>query len=366
MRFVFRLIRRLIVMVVLLGLAFIGFAWWQDYRPQPLENLSPKCQGEAHRLDGSEGFDVLSWNIQFAASRKHHFFYDGGEVVDVPRDDVDKTLNAIGKALADEKAQLVLLQEVDRDSSRTHGIDQFAPLIKATKSQCAVSAPYHRSEFVPMPLGDPLGRVDMHLGVLSHGPIKAARRYQLPLLDELWLRQAFNLKRAILSAEIPLAKHSRPLAVAVTHLSAFSHGDGTLAKQVAQLKAWIEARPKDQPWILAGDFNLLPTGDDPQRLPKPELYADAKNPISSLIGSYKEAWSGGMLKSAAYTYLPFGASGPDRKIDYLFYGGPLALVEAKVLSDYKALSDHLPLKARFRVISSVTPGGLDAGLPAGR
>jgi endonuclease/exonuclease/phosphatase family metal-dependent hydrolase len=166
----------------------------------------------------------------------------------------------------------------------------------------------------------------------------------LALLDEPRLFQALNLKRALLTAEIPVEGLEKPLAVAVTHLSAFSFGDGTHPKQVEALAAWMASHPPDQPWILAGDMNLLPPGDDRNRLTtERELYADEPNPINQLIPRFTEVFSD-QLSPANRTYLPFGAAEPDRKIDYIFYGGPLEIRSAQVLREHSAISDHLPIR----------------------
>jgi endonuclease/exonuclease/phosphatase family metal-dependent hydrolase len=152
-----------------------------------------------------------------------------------------------------------------------------------------------------------------------------------------------------LAAELPIAGGGPPLAVAVTHLSAFSYGDGTLVQQVDALAAWMAARPPDQPWILAGDLNLLPPGDDPKRLAvESELYADDPNPVERLLPRFQEAFAD-PLDPGVRTYLPFGAAEPDRKIDYVFYGGPIRLTGAEVLREHSQISDHLPIRVQFQL-----------------
>ena len=102
-----------------------------------------------------------------------------------------------------------------------------------------------------------------------------------------------------------------------------------------------------------GDFNLLPPGDPASRLGKDaELYADAENPIEKLTQKYKHAFPE-LLSSSARTYLPFGAGEPDRKIDYIFYGGPIEIQSATVLREASAISDHLPLEISFRLTTSL-------------
>ena len=124
--------------------------------PAPIEPVPSVCVGETRDLAPGAEFTVLVWNLQFAASRKHKFFYDGGEAVHVPQEDVEETLDAMVGVLAQVDADLVLLQEVDRDSARTHRIDQLERL--AEDWPCHLSAPYHRVAYVPHPPEKHLGR----------------------------------------------------------------------------------------------------------------------------------------------------------------------------------------------------------------
>lgn len=351
----------LLALGALLGLpvaaaaAFAAFTFATEYSPPDTLALPTQCSGAPPRLQAGQRLTVLSWNLQYGASRKHHFFYDGGEAVWVPEADVAATVSAVSAVLRAEAPDIALLQEIDRDSDRTGRRDQLPDYIEAAAAGCSSAAPYHLARFVPKPLHRPLGRVDMELGVLSRAAHGGATRHALALMDEPRLVQALNLKRALLTAELPVEGLDQPLAVAVTHLSAFSFGDGTLRKQVAALDAWMAARPPGQPWILAGDLNLLPPGDDPQRLTaERDLYADDPNPIGALLPRYQEAF-GEVLAPENRTYLPFGAAEPDRKIDYVFYGGPIQLESSAVLREHSAISDHLPIRVVLRLGGGAPP-----------
>ncbi len=342
-----KLIAVLVLLVVALVVAVVTWALSTEYSPGPVEPVAVACDVDGVGLKAGQPFSVLAWNLQYSASRKHRFFYDGGDVVHVPQADVDATVRAISKVLQEQTPDLALLQEVDRDSTRTGRVDQLPSFKIAAAAACAAAAPYHKSPFVPAPTNEPLGRVDMELALLSRGPMTNAHRIQLPLLDEPFYRQVFNLKRAILTAEIPVEGWGQPLAVADTHLSAFSHGDGTLQRQVDRLVEWIEARPEGQPWILAGDMNLLPPGFDKSTLStERDLYADTDNPIAELLPLGTEVL-GDQLAPGNRTYLPYGARQPDRKIDYMLVGGPIHVVTAEVLHQHDDISDHLPVVAQL-------------------
>lgn len=336
----------IVSLVTLLGL---------EFSPDAVEKVSVQNMRPNEPVPLGKTLKLLCWNLQFAGSRKHHFFYDGGQAVHVPVSDVEATLSQITNLLKSKNPDFVLLQEVDRHSDRTGNTDQLESLKAYNQGVSWVSTPYHKVPYVPHPSHEPMGRVNLNLSTLSRYEVTSARRHQLALLNEPRWRQFFNLKRAILETTIPIGVGAnRPnLILGNTHLSAFSGGDGTLDKQITQIEAWIESIPEGQPWILAGDFNLLPAGDNPSRLGKDsELYADAKNPIERLTQKYTHAFPE-LLSPEARTYLPFGAGEPDRKIDYIFYGGPIEIQSAAVLREASAISDHLPLEISFRLTTSL-------------
>lgn len=349
--------RILIVAAVVIGLPVLAigglaaFMLATAHDPAPVEAVTvDKADGAPAPLKAGQPFTLVSWNIQFGAGKTEPFFYEHGDRVHATRAELDTSLPALAAATTEMKPDILLLQELDRDSKRTLNIDQYPQHMQAGGFTAGASTPYHRVAFVPMPPGNPLGQVDMHLAVLARSPISKAERIQLALLKENPLWQAGNLKRALLWAELPVEGHDQPLAVAVTHLSAFSRGDGTLDAQIDRLVQWIEARPEGQPWVLAGDFNLLPPGFDKSALSpeKAELYADETNPIEKMLPEYRTIIEDHLAPANA-TYVAVGETKGDRKIDYVFVGGPIEVIEAGVVEKYHALSDHLPLRATLRI-----------------
>lgn len=319
-----------------------GLAWVPaDREPVPV------VRGPAtpRTLAPGEPFSVLSWNIQFAAGRDRHFFFDGGSDVRVPAEEVRGVLE--GLLAASNGHDLLLLQEVDRDSARTARIDELRAFTAGAAA--SASACYHRSTWVPVPPRRPLGRVEMHLSVVSQLRLDRAERIALPALAEPAWRRAFNLRRAILHVDVPLTD-GRFLAVAVTHLSAFSRGDGTLPRQVEVLHRWMEAQERaGRPFVLAGDLNLLPPGDDPSRLPDAAEYAEPAPPITALSSRWRSVIPlDRPAEPARWTYQAHGRDA-DRTIDYVFVSDDVDVLDAEVLPT--ALSDHRPIRAHLRVRS---------------
>lgn len=345
--------------VVLAGLAVVlavGFVYLRTtffYLPDPVVDAERHCPADTPPVPVGRPLKVLVWNVQYGASREPHFFYDGGDDVAVPPELVSRTLDGMEDVLRREAPDLVLWQELDRGSDRIGGVDQLEAMLERTEGRfpCWAAAPYHKVGFVPLPLSQPLGRVHMDLAVFSRFRLGAATRHQLALLREPMYRQLFNLRRAVLRVEVQ-TERGPPIVLLNTHLSAFSNGDGTLPRQVEQVEELaLDAERAGQPWLLAGDFNALPPGDDPTRLASEDGWGgigDAVTPMQRLYDHLKPALPLETYRadpSRWFTYLPWGASAPDRTIDYVFHGTRLRLNEFAVRQDRLDISDHLPLVA---------------------
>lgn len=325
------------------GLLWVRSLFWEPADTEPVETF---CSPAARELAPGEPFTVLVWNVQYAGSRKHHFFYDGGEAVHVPEADVREMLARIAEVVNAHEPDVVLLQEVDRGSDRTHRIDQHGELTARLPYPCALSTPYHRVGYVPTPSQQHLGKVDMHLSVFSRFAVQTAERTQLALLDEPWWRRLFNLRRALLTVDVAMTGGGR-LRLFDTHLSAFSMKDGTLDKQVATLdEAMTAAEQEGLPWVLGGDLNALAPGDDPARLGDEgtALYG-VPTPVQRLFDRHSSVFAEPRYAAegaALQTYMPFGAEGPDRVLDYVFVGRRVQVRSAQVLRVFD-VSDHLPV-----------------------
>ncbi|TNE92124.1 MAG: hypothetical protein EP330_02930 [Deltaproteobacteria bacterium] len=332
-------------LVGLLTAGRLAFFFPADEMDAPIQ-----CTGDTRALASGDTLRILIWNVQYSGGRKRHFFYDGGPDVHVPPAEREAALEGIARVIKDVDADIVLLQEVDRGSDRTQRSDQLAEILERVPYPCSTAAPYHRAPYVPHPPEQNLGRVDMNLAVLSKHKLTRATRYQLPLLDEPFHRRLFNLRRALLEVAVPLG--SGELRLFNTHLSAFSRGDGTLGKQVAMLaKHMRQATEAKVPWVLGGDLNSLPPGDDPSRLGEHAgLYADATTPVQALYDAFTPAMSAETYHAEPEkwrTYVSFGEDQADRVLDYAFHGGVEQL-------DYEVLqvldvSDHLPIVLTIRV-----------------
>ena len=77
--------------------------------------------------------------------------------------------------------------------------------------------------------------------------------------------------------------------------------------------------------------------------------------MAKLYDRYTPIWTERMVRdapSAIRTYLPFGATEPDRTIDYGFVGREVSLLGAEVIQE-RDISDHLPFVIRLSLAPQV-------------
>jgi endonuclease/exonuclease/phosphatase family metal-dependent hydrolase len=353
--------RRLpLVLISLLSLFCLlaALTYALTWRPTPREAAAVECRSQAPLLQPGQALKVMTWNIQYLAGKNYVFWYDlaDGSGPDLRPSSVDLalTLDEVVRVVRDEQADIVLLQELHDGARASDYQDQLALLQSRLRDlyPCSTQAFYWKAGFVPHP--KILGSVGMKLATLSRYQIERAERLQLPQMPGNPLSRPFNLKRALLVSYLPL-RGGGELAAINTHLDAFAQGDDTMQQQVAMTARLLDQlQGQGAPWVLGGDFNLLPPGQY-QRLPAEQRswYA-AHSELQQLATRYPmipdAAQASGPGQAAWYTHAPnrTGPPRPDRTLDYLFHSPQLTLLDAQVRRhDTLAISDHLPLLARL-------------------
>jgi endonuclease/exonuclease/phosphatase family metal-dependent hydrolase len=235
---------------------------------------------------------VLSYNI-------HH-----GEGTDGKLD-----LERIARVIRAAEPDLVALQEVDRNTKRSGGVDQPKELARLTK----LEALFERN--IAYQGGD-YGNA-----VLTRLTVKRHKNHLLPSLDR-------GEQRGVL--EVELDAGGEPLLFFATHLDHRPDDRERLASAKA-IEAIVTARPQ-VPALLAGDLNATPE--------------------SKVLEAFRRVWRVAQTDKPMPT---FPAKEPTRQIDYVLYrpAERWKVVEVRVLSEPVA-SDHRPI---FAALSRIPPAG---------
>lgn len=201
---------------------FLGYLTVTEYRPSPEENVTVYMTDTLPDAKAGQTLSVLSWNIGYGAlGNSADFFMDGGSsVMTAEEDEVRENMKAIKTHLLQEDPDIVLLQEVDQDSRRSHHINEAFDLQSLfDPSACSTFAGNYRA-LVPYPV-PPLGKIDSGIMTLSKLQI-----------DE-----------------------------------AYDSGEGKIAQTKALLSLLEEERAKSNYVIAGGDFNQTFSSVDPSLYP---------------------------------------------------------------------------------------------------
>ena len=219
-------------------------------------------------------------------------------------------LDGVGALVQSTRADLVLLQEVDRNTARSGSVDQVAVLAQATG---------YATAFAPSLLHYDGG--EYGVAVLSRFAIAFHATVPLPVLPPETRAGGSQEPRVALLTFLQQPTTAPMWHVLNTHLDPAD--GGARAQEIARLlEAYRDQSASREPILVGGDFNSTP--DNPVLQP---LHA------AGLRDAWTECGSG-----AGFTY---PADTPVKRIDYLFLSGDLHCAKAEVLDS--AVSDHRPL-----------------------
>ncbi|WP_165795302.1 endonuclease/exonuclease/phosphatase family protein [Deinococcus koreensis] len=341
---------RVLLGLLILVLALTGLVYALTDHPRAVQAADVTCPASTPALKAGQDVRVMSWNVQYLAGRGSVFFYDtlagdGPDTRPSPQS-IARTLDEVVAVIRAENADVVMLQEVDRDSRRTDYQDQLQ-LIGAKLGgayPCTATTYYHRAAFVPHP--KIMGKVGLSLSTLSRTRIESATRSQLPRICGDPVTVAFNFKRAVLGVTLSV-QGGEPLSVLQTHLDAFAQGCDTMRRQVAAVQEVLDKTPA--PWVMGGDFNLLGTRGAYDRLRARErAYFNPDTELAPLMARYASFPSPSQIDSGdsrMFTHFPNdpAVGRPDRTIDYFFYAPGLSHTGDRVRQDEPKISDHFAL-----------------------
>ena len=284
-KFVLRMAIGVALAMVVLAAGLIGYLTVTEYTPAYAENADRGSVNSMTQLSFGETYSTLIFNTGYAGlGEEADFFMDGGDGVNPETETVVlENMSGIERILSESDADFILLQEVDTNSQRSFGQNQwlrYESVLKDYESRFALN---YSCRYVPYPFTDPIGTVHSGLATYSRYDIHSATRYSLQNEFE-WPTRVAQLKRCLLLSRLPItvAEGQEPVELVLInlHLEAYDD-DATRIAQTKQLMELMEAEYAKGNFVIAGgDFN--------QSFPK----ATNKYPLLD-----EDYWTSGELKS---------------------------------------------------------------------
>ena len=353
-----RLLRPTLLGLLLVAAVLASLIYSVTWRPDAKEVLALSCPATAPVLVPGQALKVMTWNVQYLAGKRYVFWYnlvDGsGPDLRPTREDMAFSLDEVSRVIRDEQPDLVLLQELDENAKASDYQDQLALLQERLVDlyPCSTQAFTWKADLVPD--WHILGSVGRKLVTLSRYQIEHAERLQLPVAEANIISRQFQPNPALLVNYLPLNDGGQIIAIN-TQFDAPSLDNSNLLHQMQATGVLLDKfESQGTPWLIGGDFNLLPIG---QFLRLPAELRAGYSPDSELhllwekypmVPSNPEAT--GIDRELWLTHFPNDprVQAPDRTLDYLFYSPKLQRIEAYVRQeDTLSISDHLPVMGRF-------------------
>lgn len=342
-----------VVLAALVGLVAVGLLVLTvaEYKPAEREKLT--AEGSAAKsLAAGDTVKVLSWNVGYGALGDNaDFFMDGGtHVVTADEARVKKNLEDIAAFIQGEEADLILAQETDLNSDRSHRVNEAEALSAAMMGYTSLFAYNYNALYVPFPL-PPLGHVESGLLTLSAYPVAEAERVQLPCPFSWPIRLA-NLKRCLLVSRIPLEGSEKELVLVNLHLEAYDDGSGKAAQTAMVAQLLREEAEKGNYVIAGGDFNQLFSNVEAGWDVKEGLWAPGKIDVSA-FGSRLQCLMDTRVPSCRSLDQPYAGADQESFQYYLIDGfivsDNLEVENLETVSLGFTASDHNPVRLTVRL-----------------
>ena len=255
MKIFFKLILKLIILIIVF--ISIGFLYLTltDYNPKNIEIIS---ENDSYKQINKTKFKILTWNIGYAGLGKEmDFFYDGGEKVRTTKTKTQQNITAIANEISKFKnADFILLQEVDIKSKRTYNINNLTEITKVLPEYINFYATNYRVKYVVVPFSEPMGEVESGIVTFTkYNPISVSR-YSLPD-NYMWPKKLFMLDRCFLVSRFKL-KNNKELLIINTHNSAFVDED-IKTEQLKTISDFVNKEyEKGNYIVVGGDWNKNP------------------------------------------------------------------------------------------------------------
>jgi endonuclease/exonuclease/phosphatase family metal-dependent hydrolase len=326
---------------------FIVFFFWASYPwsigeksiTPPILDIEPLDMIEVP--EDPSVIKILTYNIGYLYGRGS----EGPGYEHREREYYEKALKKISEEIKEWGADIVFLQEVDFEASRSHDINQALTIAKNAGYPYVAEATSWESNYIPFPswpIKNNFGRIISGGAILSKYPLSDHEVILLPKpLSQPWWYNFFYLHRYFQKVTVQLG--NKEFKLLNLHLEAFDKVD-----RKSQVEKLVRIIKQDNIDLVAGDFNMLPpSATKRSKFYNDDDYEDDSSYDVMLSSGLQEVIPDEIYAKDETQFFTFPAWAPDRRLDYIWYRADLKMMKAEVMPS--ASSDHLPLRASFQI-----------------
>lgn len=342
----------ILALLVVVG-GYVAYVFIDYYRiedNQTLECSNPKSV--ASEVPVGEELKILSYNIGFGAYLPDYtFFMDGGkESRAYSEESVIDDVTKIGKFLKSQDSDFYFVQEVDKDSTRAHHVDETEILTSALAEYGSTYAINYDSPYLFYPITSPHGKSLSGILTFSKYNINSSVRRSLPIQTDF--AKVLDLDRCYSVNKLATA-NGKTLCLYNFHLSAYTTDPTIGNQQLEMLYEDMQSEYEKGNYVICGgDFNKDLWGNSPEVFGvSGDDYSWAKPyPVESipshfsLVSSYDKENPVASCRNCDRPYEPgvFLVT-----VDGFMVSDNVKVIDSKVMDLQFEYSDHNPVYMNF-------------------
>lgn len=344
------LLALVLIIAAYVAYVFLSYHRIEDNTPLEVsglqEGMEPARVGEEYR--------IVTYNVGFGAyTPDYTFFMDGGESSWAESEEsVLATIRGAADTVNSLDADLVLLEEIDLDATRSYHVDQSELFRQAFPECCYDLAVDYDSPFLFYPFTEPHGKSLAAIGVYSSLPITSALRRSLPISEGF--SKLVDLDRCYSVSRIPV-ENGKELVIYAVHMSAYGNSDAVREGQKRMLQEDMAKEVAAGNYVICGgDFNhnLLAADDETDAeswaYPYPRSYLpEGMHFCLDQLSDAERAALAPTTRNADIPYDP--AESLCLTIDGFIISDNIEQVSYATVDTQFAWSDHNPVLLTFRL-----------------
>ena len=333
----------MLCIILPITMLFAGLLLWAvaaEYRPKAEELI----EENKHAQEVADEFTIAAWNIGYAGmNAEMDYFLDGGKQVRTTKEQTQRNLQSITATLTSLSADFFLLQEVDENSKRSYYTNEFLQIANSLSDYHLSKAYNFKTRFVPIPITNPIGKVQAGLLTLSKATPIQVKRYAYPDVTPL-PKRLFDLKRCFMVSEFK-TQNGKNLYIINTHNSAFDNGE-TRKKEMEHLCTLAENFFQQGNYVVVGgDWNQVPP--DYPTTPTTPQYTPYRMPQELLPEGWQVVYDK-LTESMCFANEPYIKNRTlTATVDFFLVSPNVKTLEVITHNLNFEHSDHNPVAARF-------------------
>lgn len=348
--------------LLLLVVGYIGYLYISYNRIPDKENISSihvkANEGKTVQLE--KEYTALTYNIGFGAySSDYSFFMDGGKYSRAfSKESVITNTEGALKAVQSVHPEIIFMQEVDTDSTRSYHVNQYEMAQKEWKEYDTNYAINYDSAYLFYPFYEPHGKSKAGMATFTKFPINSAIRRSLPISTSFY--KFIDLDRCYTITRVPV-ENGKELCLYNVHLSAYTNDDTIVHQQIQMLAEDFKKELQKGNYIVCGgDFNQDLLEDSSQIFGTEEIEDNWAKPFQKELLPKEMALANDLLKEEQVVQLAptcRNANEPYKKgsifvimVDGFLISNNIRMIQLETIDTEFEYSDHNPVRMKFMLL----------------